>query len=71
MPQDPGLYRLGLRPGTGDTISGRAKRRFIPRLACGMEGEYPAKNGVDGMRGTGDLGEICLTSQRVSRMNCQ
>ena len=58
VPQDPGLCRLGLRPGRGDTISGRANRRFIPRLACGMEGEYPAKNGADGRRGAGERGKF-------------
>jgi hypothetical protein len=48
-------------------MSGRAKRRVIPRLGCRMEGEYPAKSGADGRRGAEERG-IRLTSERVSRM---
>ncbi len=51
-------------------MSGRAKRRVIPRLACRMEGELPAKSGADGRCGAEERG-IRLTSQRVSRMHRQ
>lgn len=39
-------------------MSGRAKRRVIPRLACRMEGEHPAKSGTDGRIDAGERGEF-------------